>query len=322
MKDRKLTITIPVYERYEYFEEALLSAVNQTIPVSIIVVDNASSHNKFENYVNNLNLENVSYFRNDTNLGLFGNWNRCIELCQTEFVMILCSDDLLSPWYSTCFYEKLLQYPKISCFHSKISRFGIDEGLNNGHNTKIIVGLHSGLDLLKYQTKNGLASIEPNTIAFSKITDPKFKFEFTNYAYNQDWLFCYTNFTNEKMYGMDRVLYEKRESELSFGIQNHLHIPLGLALIHDSIKNQLKNLKIKEYRLAERNEKWVLRNHIINQNYSSILELIGDHNNPFAVQIQKNLSNDFLSKLSLSNENLFLRKLIRLYLRILRKFNF
>lgn len=322
MEDRKLTIAIPVYNRYESFEDALLSAVKQVVKVEVIVVDNASSHNKFEEFTKSINLKNVTYYRNTTNLGMYGNWNRCIELCKTEFVMILCSDDLLSPWYSQCFYDKLAQYPQISCFHSKISRFGEPDIINAGHNTNQIFGLHSGVELLKHQTRNGMASIESNTIAFSKSVYPKFQFEFTTYAFNSDWLFCYKAFTDKYLYGMDRVLYEKREDELSYGIQNNTIIPLGHALVHRSIRDQLKEYGFDEYKIAAKNEKWVLRNQLIQGNYQAIEKIISDKENPFGIQIENNLSNDFLSRLIYFNKNLFFTKLLVYYLRFLRRFKY
>lgn len=96
----KITIAIPVFERTDYFEEALLSAVNQTVKCQVIVIDNFSSHNYFDNYLKNYNLNNqneVLYFKNPTNLGMVENWNECIRRTQTQFLTILHDDDALHP---------------------------------------------------------------------------------------------------------------------------------------------------------------------------------------------------------------------------------
>lgn len=85
MKDL-LTIAIPVYERITYFEEAIMSALNQTVSCRIIVVDNASSHNKFEEYVKELNNPLVQYYRNDRNVGVTMNMNICIKYTQTPWM--------------------------------------------------------------------------------------------------------------------------------------------------------------------------------------------------------------------------------------------
>ncbi|WP_316801209.1 glycosyltransferase family 2 protein [Pedobacter frigidisoli] len=95
MINDNLTIAIPVFERDDFFEMAITSAINQTVQCKIIVVDNNSSHNRFKEYVESLNLHNLTYFKNEENLGMIGNWNRCIELCSTEYLSILHDDDIL-----------------------------------------------------------------------------------------------------------------------------------------------------------------------------------------------------------------------------------
>ena len=95
-----LTLAIPVFERYDFFEEAINSCLEQTAPVNIIVVDNNSSHTKFGDLVTKLKRTNVKYFRNSSNVGMVENWNRCIELCETEWISILHDDDWLHPQYA------------------------------------------------------------------------------------------------------------------------------------------------------------------------------------------------------------------------------
>jgi GT2 family glycosyltransferase len=98
MRFDKITIAITAYERIDFFEEALDSALNQTIPCPIIVIDNASSHNKFEEIIFKKKSPKITYIRNDSNIGIVGSSNRCIiELCQTEYLTILHDDDALHP---------------------------------------------------------------------------------------------------------------------------------------------------------------------------------------------------------------------------------
>jgi len=94
-----ITIAIPVFERYEFFEDAVNSAINQSVPCNVIVVDNCSSHSLFKDFVDSMKLPNLLYFRNSENVGAIGNWNKCIELSRTKWVSILHSDDMLSKEY-------------------------------------------------------------------------------------------------------------------------------------------------------------------------------------------------------------------------------
>jgi glycosyltransferase involved in cell wall biosynthesis len=100
-KNRLFTIAIPTYKRPELLENALISALNQVEidDYEIVIVDNDYSSSATEKIVEkNLN-ENVYYFKNEKNIGLFGNWNRCIELAKGEYITILNDDDWLSENY-------------------------------------------------------------------------------------------------------------------------------------------------------------------------------------------------------------------------------
>lgn len=91
---RICTIAIPVYNREELVKGAIESALAHKRPdLRVLVIDNCSTDNTYEvakSYETDPRLEVV---RNDSNLGLFGNFNRCLELSTGEYVCILCSDD-------------------------------------------------------------------------------------------------------------------------------------------------------------------------------------------------------------------------------------
>lgn len=100
-KNRLLTIAIPTYRRSELLENALISALNQVgiDDYELVIVDNDCSSSATEKIVaKNLN-ENVYYFKNEKNIGLYGNFNRCIELAKGEYITILNDDDWLSENY-------------------------------------------------------------------------------------------------------------------------------------------------------------------------------------------------------------------------------
>ena len=94
-----ITIAIPVFERVEYFEQALRSATEQTLRCPVVVVDNASSHNLFESIAEGVDLSDISYIRNVSNIGMEGNWNACIKSTNTKWITILHDDDILYPKY-------------------------------------------------------------------------------------------------------------------------------------------------------------------------------------------------------------------------------
>ena len=119
MINNTVTITFPVYERFDFFEEALNSALNQTVQCPIIVVDNGSSHNKFKLLCEKYQ-RRVKYYRNPDNIGMFPNWNRCFELAETEYAIIVGDDDILMPTYIEEFLNVYEKHPEIGLYYTNI----------------------------------------------------------------------------------------------------------------------------------------------------------------------------------------------------------
>jgi glycosyltransferase involved in cell wall biosynthesis len=100
-----LTIAIPVYNRDTYVRQSIESALNQTAGVPVIVVDNASTKTDFKKLLGDYQCDRLSYFRNESNIGMVGNWNRCIARCKTPYLLILHDDDLLDLGYADAFHK-------------------------------------------------------------------------------------------------------------------------------------------------------------------------------------------------------------------------
>lgn len=91
-----ISIMIPTYERFDFLLKSVESALNQetSIPFEIVVVDNSDNVNiKFIEWLKENNYSQVCYYKNNENLGMFGNWNRCITLANGEWILILNDDD-------------------------------------------------------------------------------------------------------------------------------------------------------------------------------------------------------------------------------------
>ena len=91
------TIAIPVYNRETLVRAAVESALAQTADdLEILVIDNASTDGTWD-ALQTYRDPRLRLVRNDSNIGLFGNLNRCLELARGETIRILCSDDRLVP---------------------------------------------------------------------------------------------------------------------------------------------------------------------------------------------------------------------------------
>jgi len=90
-----LTIAIPAFGESPFLKEAIESVIrSQDINVKIIVIDDCSP-TTFIKDICSLFEDRITYIRNDTNLGISENFNKCIRASNSEFVQLLGQDDVL-----------------------------------------------------------------------------------------------------------------------------------------------------------------------------------------------------------------------------------
>lgn len=89
---------IPTWNRVAPVVAAVKSVGNVSTDLEIIVVDNASDNLLYLELQKQLEpFPNVLVFRNNSNIGMVRNWNRCIELASGTWQGLLCSDDSYRP---------------------------------------------------------------------------------------------------------------------------------------------------------------------------------------------------------------------------------
>lgn len=131
-----LSIVIPTYNREELLIECLNSIVKQKLDFDyeIVLVDN---NNDFNNKKLKLILQdkkyqnlNILYYKNEVNIGQIGNWNRCIELANGEWITMIHDDD----FFNEGAIEKILD-----CIekYSDIAAFYFDYTIKNEVNNKV-----------------------------------------------------------------------------------------------------------------------------------------------------------------------------------------
>jgi glycosyltransferase involved in cell wall biosynthesis len=94
-----VSICVPTYNGEKYIQECLDSILTQTFTdFEVLIVDDQSSDNT-------LNIareysekdQRIKVIQNEKNLGLVGNWNRCVELANGEWIKFVFQDDLIAP---------------------------------------------------------------------------------------------------------------------------------------------------------------------------------------------------------------------------------
>lgn len=91
------TVAIPVFNQRAYIERAVRSALSQGVEgLEVLVVDNQSEDGTWE-ALQPFARQGVHLHRNSSNLGLFGNFNRCLEMASSPYLRVLSGDDALLP---------------------------------------------------------------------------------------------------------------------------------------------------------------------------------------------------------------------------------
>lgn len=106
-KTPEVTVVIPVYRRPELAQIAVQSVLMQSFKdVQVILVDDEATGeviNPIEDIVRKLDSNQIIYFKNKRNLGLYANWNRCVSLAKSKWVCMVHTDTFLK-----CEYLKIM----------------------------------------------------------------------------------------------------------------------------------------------------------------------------------------------------------------------
>jgi glycosyltransferase involved in cell wall biosynthesis len=94
-----ITIAVTVYSRREFVIGAIRSALEQSSPVRVIVVEDCGPDPSMPDFILREFGTRIEYFRNPRNRGLFDNWNACLQYCRTPWLSILHDDDALRPTF-------------------------------------------------------------------------------------------------------------------------------------------------------------------------------------------------------------------------------
>jgi len=102
-----VSVIIPAYRKPDGLKDALDSAIGQDYgqPTEIIVIDDSGIDTEINKLMDEYCQKhpNILYYRNEENLGVFGNLNRTSELCRSEWYCLLHDDDKMKPGYlRTC----------------------------------------------------------------------------------------------------------------------------------------------------------------------------------------------------------------------------
>jgi len=112
-----LTIAIPFHQGIDYLTSAIESVLAQNRPDwKLFVSDDSGRIGAIGELVGSYADPRVAYHRNERNLGMVPNWNRCIDRAETELVALLHADDRLEPDYVATMLELAERHPDAAAY--------------------------------------------------------------------------------------------------------------------------------------------------------------------------------------------------------------
>lgn len=123
----QITFAIPFYSGVPYLRHAIESVRAQSLKDWVcIVVDDAGAETDTESAVASYGDSRIRYVRNQSNLGLAGNWNEALRISDTPLVALLHSDDELMPGYGEAVIAAHVAHPNAVAVFTRASIIGPD----------------------------------------------------------------------------------------------------------------------------------------------------------------------------------------------------
>ena len=135
VKNPDVTIIIPTYKNRQTIFQAIESAIFQINPPKyeiVILNNNPEEADDFIDKIKSFHSGLIRYYKNTENIGMFGNWNRGIELARAEEIVYLHSDDTLCNNTLNLLWN----------FHNKVEKDAAILGFNNVMDVEGIIYSH------------------------------------------------------------------------------------------------------------------------------------------------------------------------------------
>lgn len=161
----KVSVLIPTYNYAYCLDETIESVLAQSFAdFEIIVIDDCSKDDTdkvMEKYAAD---KRISYYKNPVNLGLVGNWNKCLSYAKGEYIKFLCADDKFRSDLLEKFVHVMEEYPNVSlvvCNKCMFGKSSVRVELPLKH-------LHTGREII-YHTLNTKGWLgEPTCVMFRR----------------------------------------------------------------------------------------------------------------------------------------------------------
>ena len=161
----KVSVLMPAYNAASFIEDAIQSVLAQTFTdYELVIVDNCSTDSTKEIIAQYLSDKRIKYFRNETNIGVVGNFNKCFSHAQGDYLKVLCADDKFHPQLLEKFVPVMEHSPNVSIVASYSQEFGLSSKILKAPFSHHVDGKHLTYEILKNWNYLG----HPSNVMFRK----------------------------------------------------------------------------------------------------------------------------------------------------------
>lgn len=122
----RFEIMLPYYGDVRLMQDAVRSVLAQDGDDWRLTVVDDGREPGVPDWFADLGDPRVRYFRNDRNLGVTGNFNRCVQLAEYEYVVLMGCDDLMRPNYLDVVRAAADREPKAAMIQPGVEVIGSD----------------------------------------------------------------------------------------------------------------------------------------------------------------------------------------------------
>lgn len=170
-----ISICIPVYNGQHYLKECLDSCLSQQYEHYELVICDDGSQDESVSIVSAYaqQYKRIKHFKNEKNLGLVGNWNRCLELAEGEWIKFVFQDDYIT---KDCLKEFAAAIRPTSVLLMSERNFILPENPapeeRNYYNNGVGTLTNTGLGIQRNYSARSLARISVQNMCMNFIGEP------------------------------------------------------------------------------------------------------------------------------------------------------
>ncbi|MFD0204898.1 MULTISPECIES: glycosyltransferase family 2 protein [Saccharothrix] len=107
-----IDIMLPHYGDTSYLKTAVRSIITQDdTDWHLTVIDDSATDNGLPEWFDALRDNRIHYQRNEANLGINANFQKCLDLAERDFLVVMGSDDAMLPNYVSTIRRTIQRYP-------------------------------------------------------------------------------------------------------------------------------------------------------------------------------------------------------------------